>query len=379
MNKRTFINLHRAAAMPLNCHLSPRPKNFPTGRQHRIQHRQRRDRDSQLGARFRPQHAGFRRSAPGTASIASQIALQQLLTRISAHKPRRSNPRLAPSPSVPAFATARLHQCGKERFRAAQSRLLAAHFRRWRYHHRHARSGVETGNLSTVVTALEIVKAAGDVVKLSRKANPIFSPELWSASARSAYYKRYAQYPADYQCSDRLETFPSTRSKATLNEVLSAAVPSWRGSSAFDLRLPPRDPLPVRVDRVEIEQVILNLMQNALDSVAEVRRHGQISGGRSDCTRPGRRELARASVEDSGAGISERWQDGCSSPSTPRRRVASGWPAIARTIVEPIAAGYGSSGAHGTGGRLQVHAALHTAPEGRKGGDGRAHRVRRRR
>ena len=47
-----------------------------------------------------------------------------------------------------------------------------------------------------------------------------------------------------------------------------------RQQVAFDLRLPP-DPLPVRVDRVEIEQVILNLMQNALDAVEEVRRHGE--------------------------------------------------------------------------------------------------------
>src|SRR6185369_16004680 len=45
---------------------------------------------------------------------------------------------------------------------------------------------------------------------------------------------------------------------------------------AFDLRLP-SDPLPVRVDRVEIEQVILNLIQNALDAVQTVRRRGQIN------------------------------------------------------------------------------------------------------
>src|SRR6267142_2124174 len=46
-----------------------------------------------------------------------------------------------------------------------------------------------------------------------------------------------------------------------------------------------------------------------------------------------------------------RWQDGCSSPSTPRRRVASGWACRSRARSwKPIAAGYGSSGAHGSGG-----------------------------
>ena len=78
-----------------------------------------------------------------------------------------------------------------------------------------------------------------------------------------------------------------------------------RQQVAFDLRLPP-DPLPVRVDRVEIEQVILNLMQNALDSVEDVRRHGQISvrAIRLHAARDVG-ELARVSVEDSGAGVSE--------------------------------------------------------------------------
>src|SRR5438445_485726 len=37
-------------------------------------------------------------------------------------------------------------------------------------------SGVKNGNLSTVVTALEIVNAAGDIVALSRKANPDIFP-----------------------------------------------------------------------------------------------------------------------------------------------------------------------------------------------------------
>ncbi len=153
-----------------------------------------------------------------------------------------------------------------------------------------------------------------------------------------------------------------------------------RHQVAFDLRLP-SDPLPVRVDRVEIEQVILNLMQNALDSVEEVRRGGQISvrAIRLHATRDGG-ELARVSVEDNGPGISEEVADRLFEPffTTKKGGLGMGLP-IARTIVEAHHGRIWAERRPRRGAALRFTLPLHTAPEGGKGRDGRAHRVRRRR
>src|SRR4029453_1559922 len=98
------------------------------------------------------------------------------------------------------------------------------------------------------------------------------------------------------------------RARAELRDIIREAGELIRPQMArhqvvFDLRLP-SDALSVRVDRVEIEQVTLNLMQNALDAVQEVRR-GQMSvrAVRLQATRDVG-GLARISVEDNGPGIS---------------------------------------------------------------------------
>jgi len=48
----------------------------------------------------------------------------------------------------------------------------------------YTRSGVKNGNLSTAVSGLEIVNAAGEVVKLSRETRRRDFQGAWSASAR---------------------------------------------------------------------------------------------------------------------------------------------------------------------------------------------------
>jgi signal transduction histidine kinase len=173
--------------------------------------------------------------------------------------------------------------------------------------------------------------------------------------------------------------------RADLREIIQDAGELMRPEMtrhqvAFDLRLP-SDPLPVRVDRVEIEQVILNLMQNALDSVEEVRRRGQISvrAIRLHATRDGG-ELARVSVEDNGPGISEEVADRLFEPffTTKKGGLGMGLP-IARTIVEAHHGRIWAERRPRRGAALRFTLPLHTAPEGGKGRDGRAHRVRRRR
>ena len=185
---------------------------------------------------------------------------------------------------------------------------------------------------------------------------------------------------------DLIRKKPQRWERADLREIIRDAGELMRPEMArqqvaFDLRLPP-DPLPVRVDRVEIEQVILNLMQNALDSVEDVRRHGQISvrAIRLHAARDVG-ELARVSVEDSGAGISEEVAGRLFEPfyTTKKGGLGMGLP-IARTIVEAHRGQiWVERRPRKRGAAFRFTLPLHTAPEGRKGGDGRAHRVRRRR
>ena len=185
---------------------------------------------------------------------------------------------------------------------------------------------------------------------------------------------------------DLIRKKPRRWERADLREIIRDAGELMRPEMArqqvaFDLRLPP-DPLPVRVDRVEIEQVILNLMQNALDSVEDVRRHGRISA-RAIRLHAARDvgELARVSVEDSGAGISEEVAGRLFEPfyTTKKGGLGMGLP-IARTIVEAHRGQiWVERRPRKRGAAFRFTLPLHTAPEGRKGGDGRAHRVRRRR
>jgi two-component system CheB/CheR fusion protein len=150
---------------------------------------------------------------------------------------------------------------------------------------------------------------------------------------------------------------------------------------AFDLRLP-SDPLPVRVDRVEIEQVILNLIQNALDAVQTVRRHGQINvrAIRLQAVRDVRAQ-ARVSIEDNGPGISAEAADRLFEPffTTKKGGLGMGLP-IARTLVEAYRGRiWVERRPRQRGAAVRFTLPLQEVPEGRKGRDGRAHRVRGRR
>jgi two-component system CheB/CheR fusion protein len=150
---------------------------------------------------------------------------------------------------------------------------------------------------------------------------------------------------------------------------------------AFDLRLPP-DPLPVRVDRVEIEQVILNLMQNALDAVQAASRRGQITvrAIRLLATRDVG-ELARVSVEDNGPGISAEAADRLFEPFFTTKKGGLGMGlTIARTLVEAHRGRiWVERQPRQRGAAIRFTLPLHTAPEGGRGGDDGVHRIRRRR
>jgi two-component system sensor kinase FixL len=186
---------------------------------------------------------------------------------------------------------------------------------------------------------------------------------------------------------DLIRRKPPTLELADLRDIIRDASELIRPEMArhqvaFDLRLPP-DPLPVRVDRVEIEQVILNLMQNALDAVQAVRRHGQINvrAIRLQAVRDVR-ALARVSVEDNGPGISAEAANRLFEPffTTKKGGLGMGLP-IARTLVENYRGRIWAERRRPRqqGAALRFTLPLQEVPEGGKGRDGRAHRVRGRR
>ena len=185
---------------------------------------------------------------------------------------------------------------------------------------------------------------------------------------------------------DLIRRKPPTLEAADLRDIIRDASELIRPEMArhqvaFDLRLP-SDPLPVRVDRVEIEQVILNLMQNALDAVQAVRRRGQINvrAIRLQAVRDVN-ALAQVSVEDNGPGISVEAANRLFEPffTTKKGGLGMGLP-IARTLVEAhLGRIWAERRPRQRGAAVRFTLPLQETPEGGKGRDGRAHRVRRRR
>ena len=86
-------------------------------------------------------------------------------------------------------------------------------------------SGVKNGNLSTVVTALEIVNAAGDIVALSRKANPdIFPAAVVGLGALGVITNVTLNIQPTYQIAQTVyENLSFNSLKDHFDEILSAA------------------------------------------------------------------------------------------------------------------------------------------------------------
>ena len=86
-------------------------------------------------------------------------------------------------------------------------------------------SGVKNGNLSTAVSAIEFVNAAGDLVALSRKANPdIFPGAVVNLGALGVITKVTLAIQPTYQVAQTVfENLPFSSLKQHFEEILSAA------------------------------------------------------------------------------------------------------------------------------------------------------------
>jgi len=103
-----------------------------------------------------------------------------------------------------------------------------------------------------------------------------------------------------------------------------------RAQVTLRLDLHPR-PLPIHADRIQIEQVIVNLMQNAIDVVREV------SGDRREIHLRARtvKGMAELSVRDTGAGVSVAVADRLFEPFVTTKSQGLGMGlAISRSIIE---------------------------------------------
>jgi C4-dicarboxylate-specific signal transduction histidine kinase len=109
-------------------------------------------------------------------------------------------------------------------------------------------------------------------------------------------------------------------------------------------------PLPVRVDRIQIEQVLVNLMQNAVDAICEANTPTRKIWLRTSLSADGTAEVA---VDDTGAGVTAAAADRLYEPFFTTKTDGMGMGlAICRTIaemhqgsiaVEPRVAGPGTS------------------------------------
>jgi PAS domain S-box-containing protein len=104
-----------------------------------------------------------------------------------------------------------------------------------------------------------------------------------------------------------------------------------RSEITLRLDLAPR-PIPVHADRIEIEQVLVNLIQNAIDAVCEA---GSEQKQIHVQTRKTKDEMAEVTVRDTGAGVSAAAMENLFEPflTTRPNRLGMSLP-ISRSIIE---------------------------------------------
>ncbi len=115
-------------------------------------------------------------------------------------------------------------------------------------------------------------------------------------------------------------------------------------------------PLPVRVDPIQIEQVLVNLLQNAIDAVAEAGRKRREIELRACVTEEG---MAGVAVRDTGTGFSDAVAQRVFDPFFTTKKEGMGMGlAISRTFVEAhggrLWVAPGEHGRHGTTMRLSL-------------------------
>ena len=184
---------------------------------------------------------------------------------------------------------------------------------------------------------------------------------------------------------DLVRRSPSRLERTDVRDIIRDAAELMRPEMtrhqvAFQVTVP-SEPLAVRADRMQIEQVVLNLLQNALEAVQARSRRRQVRV-RAIRLRVGRDTLglAQVTVEDNGPGFPPEVAGRLFEPFLTTKKGGLGMGlAIARTIVEAHQGRiWADRRPRRRGAAVSFTLPLHEAPRARNH-DGRAHRIRHRR
>jgi len=115
----------------------------------------------------------------------------------------------------------------------------------------------------------------------------------------------------------------SQRTPEDINTIVEEAISLNAGApdihTVIETRLGSSLP-PVVVDKIQIEQVLLNLMRNGLDAMGDQQKKNL-----TVLTAKGAPGYLLVSVADSGPGVAPKIAASCSSPSSPPRKTAWAW------------------------------------------------------
>ena len=124
---------------------------------------------------------------------------------------------------------------------------------------------------------------------------------------------------------------------ATVEETIAlAVVGAERSDIGLELRLDPEASMAV-IDKVQIQQVLLNLIRNAIDAMADRLRRSLVIA-----TAPAADGMIEVSVADNGPGLAGQSERSSFSPSSPRKRAA--WASASRSAARSSRAMAAGSG-----------------------------------
>jgi hypothetical protein len=140
---------------------------------------------------------------------------------------------------------------------------------------------------------------------------------------------------------------PQNRTSLDINELIREALALVRDDlhkHRVTVQAELNEQLPrVKGDRVQVQQVLLNLITNAIDSMAAK------NGARVLCVKSKVNDSGGVmlSMEDTGKGVETKTSTGYSIRSSPQNRMAWGWACrFAARLSRHMMAGYGSSPTH---------------------------------
>jgi two-component system sensor kinase FixL len=147
---------------------------------------------------------------------------------------------------------------------------------------------------------MNYVKAAQRTLETSHEPRAAKATELLVKAGEQivragAIIRNRRDFIGRHESSRREEKLPKIIEKAVSRALAGIAGPKIRVTLALDRKLPP-----VLADKMQIQQVVISLIRNAMDAMQETsERHLRIESGRAEGG------LAQVTISDSGPGLPE--------------------------------------------------------------------------